>query len=189
MDQILLAAAAVFGELGYEATTTNAIAAHAGISPGSLYQFFRNKEAVARALAERYAGELANLDPIDVTSGTDIAVAVRGAIEPIVAVNLQHPGFKALFARTDMPQSMREAVEPMHERVHGRVTDAIATLIPGLPTGRLATTVTVVLHMVRGLMPAIIAAPDPTARQVLTDELCRGLVAYLTAVAADAASA
>lgn len=186
MDQILLAAAAAFGDLGYEATTTNAIAARAGISPGSLYQFFGNKEAVAHALAERYADELAGLDAIgSVDPRTDISEAVRDAIEPIIAFNLQHPGFKALFARTDMPRSMREAVAPVHEGVHRRVADAIAALIPALPPEQVATTATVVLHMVQGLMPAIIAAPDAEKRAGLARELRRVLVAYLTAVAAD----
>ena len=54
IDQILIAAAECFGEHGYEATTTNRIAARAGISPGSLYQFFKNKEDIAHALATRY---------------------------------------------------------------------------------------------------------------------------------------
>src|SRR6266511_1332655 len=51
MAGILDAAAGVFADAGYERATTNAIAAAAGISPGSLYQFFPNKEAIAEALA------------------------------------------------------------------------------------------------------------------------------------------
>lgn len=189
IDQILLAAAAVFGELGYEATTTNAIAARAEISPGSLYQFFGNKEAVAHALAERYATELASLDAIGAVSpDTDVTEAVRNAIGPIIAFNLLHPGFKALFARTDMPPAMRAAVAPVQEEMHGRVADAIAALVPALPAERLGVTVTVVLHTVQGLMPAIVAAPEGESRQALSDELCRSLVAYLTAVARDASA-
>src|ERR1700748_1703233 len=56
---LLHAAAAVFGRLGYHETTTNAIAAEAGVSAATLYQFFPKKEAIASALASKYAREMA----------------------------------------------------------------------------------------------------------------------------------
>jgi AcrR family transcriptional regulator len=55
---ILNAAETVFTEMGYDEATTNHIAAQAGISPGSLYQFFSNKEKIVQALAARYTEEL-----------------------------------------------------------------------------------------------------------------------------------
>src|SRR5262249_46828567 len=58
MDAILDAAEVCFARRGYAAATTNHIAAQAGISPGSLYQFFANKDAIAQALATRYNAEL-----------------------------------------------------------------------------------------------------------------------------------
>jgi AcrR family transcriptional regulator len=54
-QNLLRAAAAVFGRLGYHETTTNAIAREAGVSPATLYQFVPNKEALASALASMYA--------------------------------------------------------------------------------------------------------------------------------------
>jgi AcrR family transcriptional regulator len=58
-QNLLRAAAAVFGRLGYHETTTNAIAREAGVSPATLYQFVPNKEALASALASMYAREMA----------------------------------------------------------------------------------------------------------------------------------
>ena len=55
VDAILDGAEAAFGEVGYEAATTNQIAANAGISIGSIYQFFTNKDAILQAVAARYA--------------------------------------------------------------------------------------------------------------------------------------
>src|SRR5260370_29404397 len=51
VEEILHAAGALFAEVGYDKATTNMIAARAGMSPGSLYQFFPNKEAIAQAYA------------------------------------------------------------------------------------------------------------------------------------------
>ncbi|MGA8744412.1 MAG: TetR/AcrR family transcriptional regulator [Solirubrobacterales bacterium] len=53
-DAILAAAAQVFERQGYAGATTNRIAERAGVSIGSLYQYFPNKDAILFALAERH---------------------------------------------------------------------------------------------------------------------------------------
>jgi AcrR family transcriptional regulator len=50
---ILEAAANILERQGFEGYTTNEIAARAGVSIGSLYQYFPNKDAVTIALIER----------------------------------------------------------------------------------------------------------------------------------------
>ena len=57
VDGILDAAAHLFGERGYTATTTNHVAELAGVSIGSLYQYFPNKDALLVALEERHLDE------------------------------------------------------------------------------------------------------------------------------------
>lgn len=54
VERILDAAATLFAEGGYEATTTEAIAAKAETSIGSVYQFFPNKDALFDAISARY---------------------------------------------------------------------------------------------------------------------------------------
>ncbi|MFE3191791.1 TetR/AcrR family transcriptional regulator [Nocardia sp. NPDC059240] len=51
---VLGAAAQVFAEFGYGAGTTNRIADRAGISIGSLYRYFPNKDAILRALMDEH---------------------------------------------------------------------------------------------------------------------------------------
>jgi AcrR family transcriptional regulator len=55
VTRLLDAAAAVIAEVGVDATTTNAIAAAAATSVGSLYQFVSNQDAIVHALAQRLA--------------------------------------------------------------------------------------------------------------------------------------
>jgi AcrR family transcriptional regulator len=52
--RILDAAAHIFHEQGYAGATTNDIADEAGVSIGSLYQYFPNKDAVLVALAHQH---------------------------------------------------------------------------------------------------------------------------------------
>lgn len=54
VHHILDVAEQLFIEQGYEQVTTRAIAARAEVAIGSLYQFFPDKEAIVRALANRY---------------------------------------------------------------------------------------------------------------------------------------
>ena len=54
---ILEGAAQVFEARGYAKGTTNHVAKRAGVSVGTLYQYFENKEAVLRAIHEEVAGE------------------------------------------------------------------------------------------------------------------------------------
>jgi AcrR family transcriptional regulator len=54
VDQILEAAARVFAERGYAGATTNHIAKRAGVSIGSLYQYFPNKDTILVALQEQH---------------------------------------------------------------------------------------------------------------------------------------
>ncbi len=53
MDAILDACAEGLTSRGYEALTTNGISERAGVSIGTLYEYFPNREAIAAALAGR----------------------------------------------------------------------------------------------------------------------------------------
>ena len=53
MDAIIEAAAQVLERRGYQGATTNRIAERAGVSVGTLYQYFNNKDEIFNALIER----------------------------------------------------------------------------------------------------------------------------------------
>src|SRR5947207_4379776 len=58
VEAIVEAAAQVFERHGYAAGTTNRIAERAGVSIGSLYQYFPNKDAIVAELARRHIAEI-----------------------------------------------------------------------------------------------------------------------------------
>jgi AcrR family transcriptional regulator len=58
VERILDAAQEVLITHGYDGASTNRIAEAAGISPGSLYQYFPNKDAIAGAVIDRYSDHL-----------------------------------------------------------------------------------------------------------------------------------
>ncbi len=59
-NAILDAAAKTFAQKGYHAATIADLAAAAGLGKGTLYLYFRNKEAVAEAMIDRYFRHMAD---------------------------------------------------------------------------------------------------------------------------------
>lgn len=62
-DSIVEAAAHILRDEGPRGLTTNKVAVRAGVSIGSLYQYFPNKKAIVRALLEREIGRAERLRP------------------------------------------------------------------------------------------------------------------------------
>ena len=58
VDAVVEATAQILREGGPEAATTNRIAERAGVSIGSLYQYFPNKTALYTAVSERHVTKL-----------------------------------------------------------------------------------------------------------------------------------
>jgi AcrR family transcriptional regulator len=61
VDALLAATARVLVRDGYDHASTNKIAAAAGVSVGSLYQYFPSKEALVAAVIDRHIGRMMDL--------------------------------------------------------------------------------------------------------------------------------
>jgi AcrR family transcriptional regulator len=72
VDTLLEAAARVLMKEGYDRASTNKIAALAGVSIGSLYQYFPSKEALVAAVIDRHMHEM-----FEVVRGAFIKVTTR----------------------------------------------------------------------------------------------------------------
>jgi AcrR family transcriptional regulator len=88
-----------FARMGYEEATTNHIAAEASISPGSLYQFFSNKEEVAQALATRYTEELEyaydSVFSVE-AAALPFSLWLDQILDTLLAFHFAHPAFLTL---------------------------------------------------------------------------------------------
>lgn len=61
VDAILDATAQVLVKDGYEAASTNRVAERAGVSVGSVYQYFPNKESLVGELVDRYSRAITDM--------------------------------------------------------------------------------------------------------------------------------
>jgi len=190
IELLLDAAARVFGEVGFEVATTNAIAARAGVSPGTLYQFFRNKDEIAEALAARYrerlratqeaafAPEIAHL-PLD--------EMINRVVDPLLAFQAANPGFRALWAGSDPSPRLAAVTEEFHQAVVERAERILAARAPRLPPARLRRCARVSVQLVRALLP-LVAAAEPSEREAMVAELKAAQRGYLFSILGDLGS-
>ena len=93
VDAILAATAQVLVRHGYEGANTNRIAEAAGVSVGSLYQYFPSKESLVTALIERHMEAMWHIirDAAAEVAEAPLEVAVREVIGAIFAAHAVQP--------------------------------------------------------------------------------------------------
>ena len=93
VDTILAATARVLVKHGFDGLTTNAVATAAGVSIGSLYQYFPNKEALVAALIEHHVEQMngAVLAELTRVAQLPVAEAVRSVVELTIRAHAVDP--------------------------------------------------------------------------------------------------
>ncbi|PRY60030.1 TetR/AcrR family transcriptional regulator [Glycomyces artemisiae] len=181
MHELLDAAAEVFATHGYAKASTNAIAAAAGASPGTLYQFFRGKQEIAEALMARYVARLdAAHGAAFVVDGAALPLAdlLDRVLDPIIAFDRANPGFHTLLADPGITPELAQAKRPAQDLIFQRLDGIFADRAPHLPADERRLTAAVAIHMFRGLLPMIMAASERELPTV-TREAKQALHAYL----------
>lgn len=127
VGSLLEATARVLVRHGAAGLTTNRVAAEAGVSVGSLYQYFPDKHALlaglVEALGERMAATLAALGRSLADVPTD--VAIRRIVEGALAATRENAELHRALAAA-RPQGL-----DAYERMNRRLTDVLAEWIAG----------------------------------------------------------
>jgi AcrR family transcriptional regulator len=89
---LIEATARVLKEDGYAAATTNRIAEVAGVSVGSLYQYFPNRESLIYALAGQHAEEMLGLlSGVIAVADAPIPIAIRAFVRAMIEAHTGDP--------------------------------------------------------------------------------------------------
>ena len=80
VDAIVKATARVLVEEGYDRASTNRIAHAAGVSIGSLYQYFPSKEALVAALVESHQSRMRDALDLALAGGAPVALEARARL-------------------------------------------------------------------------------------------------------------
>jgi AcrR family transcriptional regulator len=187
VDAILEATARILIKEGYDRASTNKIAAAAGVSIGSLYQYFPSKEAVVAALIERHTQELSQvvLNALLKVSARPIEIGVRELIAAAIDAHRVDPKLHRVLAE-EVPRVGRleniDAVERSGRALIRGYLEAHRSEIDladlDLSAFILSTTVEALTHSAVLRRPDILA--DEKAGEFV-DEVTRLVVRYLRA--------
>ncbi|MGB3475185.1 MAG: TetR/AcrR family transcriptional regulator [Mycobacterium sp.] len=180
-QRVLDAAAQVFSERGYSAST-NRIAEYAELSIGSLYQYFPNKDAILRALMDQHVeAGMALLvrrtaDGLPDRLEDTLRIFVRSAIDN----HREDPGLhRVLFE--EAPRSP-EFLDHLHqlERMAVASTAKLLAQYPEVNVSDSATAAQIIVATIESLVHRLIATPTPVAADVTEDAIVVMLCSYLT---------
>ena len=159
VGRILDAAAHLFGERGYRATT-NQIAEAAGVSIGSLYQYFPDKDALLAALQRRHVDELRR--HLLASGPTDDPTAwLDWLVTELTELNTQ-PGASALWAVSRMVADMLEHVTALVDDLAAEAASVLG-MRSRIHARAVVVTALAVVHDV------VLPHPTPARRRVAID--------------------
>ncbi len=177
---ILGAAAQVLERCGYAGATTDAIAQRAGVSVGSVYQYFPNKDAILVALVERHMDEgsrlLAGMLAEVRGKPVDLEALIRRFVDAMMALHRNDPKLhRVLFEEAPLPASLRRRLQRYEDEFAESVASLLAEL-PGLRMESPTLAAHIVVRSIEGLIHSFVLHPPP---DIEPETFCQEVVALL----------
>jgi AcrR family transcriptional regulator len=178
------AAARVFEERGYAGATTNRIAERAGVSIGSLYQYFPNKEAILVVLLEQHTQEVA--DTVEVIrrhvaeEPHDLVGVLRHFVEAMVELHAKNPRLQhVLLEEAPRPPHLKLRLQEI-ERAAVESTEVLLRANSQVRVEDYRTAAYLVVQSIEALTHGFVVDPPyEVGRERFAAELMQMLVRYL----------
>lgn len=150
VEDVIEAAARILEVSGADALTTNLIAEVAGVSPGSVYQYFSDKQSIISALIEREAHDF-----IRVSQG---AIKGRSGVEAMIAFataltlhRLQRPKLTLQLILLDPTLTESAESAKINEQIYNLLVDLVNES-SALPGAKASVAVMDMMGIMRGMM-------------------------------------
>jgi AcrR family transcriptional regulator len=184
---ILETAERLFARDGIERVTTNQIASEAGISIGSIYQFFSNKDAILAALADRYHGVLG--EAILGSAGDIATMSVPDLTQRMVSAGvgflIKHETFARLMLTAPAQSPLAAAGARLQKSMAGLIESVITARAPWIDVSDRKAYAVMAQVLQRGTLIRILeerAAGNHALAERLVEESIRMQTAYFEAL-------
>jgi len=183
VDAILSAVTRILKREGIAAVTTNRIAEVAGVSIGSVYQYFSDKRAIFVALHQRHLEEVDRLVERTLVehAAAPLAELIHAMVAAMIEAHTRDPELHGLML-SEVPHRA-EGSREFAVRLHGAFRLAIAARAAELgPHHDLDLTTFVVTQMVEALSHgAVLRRPAGVSLTAAREEAVRAILMYLLA--------
>jgi AcrR family transcriptional regulator len=182
VEAILEGAARILAREGWAKATTNRIAEAAGVSVGSLYQYFPSKEAIAVELLKRYRERLV------ATVAQRLAEAERVTFESAMAMLLEtlflaegiDPQLHRVLIEQVLRTHARGEMQGFEDRLEVVVAEALAAAGPSVSVRDPKLAATLVVRTVLSLVHAVVVDRPDLDRREVAAEVTKLVTRYLT---------
>ncbi len=163
VEAIVEAAAQVFERHGYAAGTTNRIADRAGVSVGTLYQYFPNKDAILVALIERHLDEgVAVVAPLLaelLQRPPPVRVGIDRLLAALLDLHRHQPGLhRVLFEEAPRPPALRRRLVAVADGAIEAVASYLASR-PEVTAGDLHVAAALVVEVIEATTHGLVIHP------------------------------
>lgn len=182
VEALLDATARILVREGYERASTNRIAAVAGVSVGSLYQYFPNKESIVAALLARHNRQILDLlrDSMAAVAGLDLERAMRVLIGAMIDAHHVDPDLHRIFDEQIPRMGKLAEIRAIDREIFAVVRAYLAERRGEIEVRDLDTAAFICVTTVETLThEAVIHEPGAIDPAILIDEVTRLLVGYL----------
>jgi AcrR family transcriptional regulator len=178
VEAVLTATAEAIAEHGLDAASVNRIAARAGVSVGSLYQYYPSKEALVVALIERHT--VASLARLDGALASVVDMPLEAAVRTVVAAMAdvhRSPLDRALALQLDRLGPLERIQRDIDEKAGAAVARFLCER--GMPERAAGLRAYVLVRAVDLVAHALLVDRDDVPFEVAVDELTALVLGYL----------
>jgi len=175
------AGAQVLARKGWAGFNTNEVAATAGVSIGSIYQYFPNKLALLDAIRLRHFDQALKVLDAAHKPDTGLRTRISGLVDGLIASHNQCPGLhRVLLDEVPRPLAAAAEIQRFDSTYRRRFRDLVAEATGLSSSSKLDVAASVVASAVEGMVHE--AAREEAGNQaLLRNEIVDIIVGYLRA--------
>jgi AcrR family transcriptional regulator len=184
VEAILKATSNVLVEEGYDRASTNRVAHAAGVSIGSLYQYFPSKEALVAALVDEHLGKMNALlaEALQQVTGADLESDARSLVNGLIAAYRCDPRLHHVLCQEVPKVGELRRVYEFEQRLGEVAREQLHGLRGRIGHADVDTAIFVLVNAVPSIIRAAVQSdPEGSQNALLASEVTQLILRYLIA--------
>ncbi|WP_171021925.1 MULTISPECIES: TetR/AcrR family transcriptional regulator [Cohaesibacter] len=181
VEAVLESTQLLLADVGYEATNTTRIAERAGMSIGSLYQYFSNRDEIIEELQRRHHHETSAIMEKAFAEAESLPLddAIRRLVRATVDLHQNEPELHRVLTEVVPVSVNAESRAAMSEKIDAAQQRLFQRLASELPIRNITATALVIRETVEGSIHRAVLHGHSGYIDVVAEEVVRMVISYL----------